>query len=154
MVTPGVPMDPMNVTWWDNGTFGDEMLTLGNFTEDHLAPISIVTVMSLVDMGYAVNPDMADDYMPPMPDPPPPMPASSFMPPLPVAAPVGSSSSSASTKSPGATSTSKSTVPSTTVDVGNPPDTVDVALLDFDWDELEDAKNGIYEFDYWRLQAV
>jgi hypothetical protein len=72
-VTIGVPVGAAaGFSYWDEGVFGDEILTPGNFDVMDLAPISTVTIGSLIDMGYAVNPDpeLADDY-PAMPAPAP-----------------------------------------------------------------------------------
>jgi hypothetical protein len=64
-----VPVDPG--FYWSEGAFGDEILTAGNFNVDDVAPISLVTIGSLIDMGYGVDPDpeLADDWPVPAPAP-------------------------------------------------------------------------------------
>jgi hypothetical protein len=144
----GVLVNQANPTYWNEGEFGDEMLTQGNYGPMDLAPISIVTVGSLADMGYAVNPMMADDYMgTPMPAPA----SSSSFAPLPGTAPVGSSSSSP--KSSATSSSAKSTIPGNPIDIGNPTDPVDIVFSEIDYEHLARVQSGIYDFDYWRLDA-
>lgn len=45
---------------WEEGTFGDELMT-GWIDEDD-DPLSILSVRSLEDLGYSVDPDAADPY--------------------------------------------------------------------------------------------
>jgi len=48
---------------WRESTFGNELMTgwIGSSTN----PLSAVTISSLADLGYGVDPTRADDYMPP-----------------------------------------------------------------------------------------
>jgi hypothetical protein len=145
----GVPVGPFGgFSYWEEGLFGDEILTPGNFDVMDQAPISIVTIGSLADMGYAVDFDAADIYMGfPMPGP---MPS-------PLVAPLGSSSSGGSTTSGGTTSSSKSTTPDDPFGATeNSPSATSVdnlMLIEVDYELYRRIKSGDYDFGFLSLDA-
>jgi hypothetical protein len=144
----GVPVGPFGgFSYWEEGLFGDEILTPGNFDVMDQAPISIVTIGSLADMGYAVDFDAADIYMGfPMPGPlPGPLPAT-----------VGTTSSGSTSTSGSSTSSSKSTpnAPFGETQTTPTPTAVDnLMLIEVDYELWRRIRSGDYDFGIFSLDA-